>query len=43
MDLYINEKSETSYLVMEYCNLPSLESVIKKRALTTEELKVIIK
>ncbi|CAD8167652.1 unnamed protein product [Paramecium pentaurelia] len=43
MELYINEKSETSYLVMEYCNLPSLESVIKKRPLKIEELKVIIK
>ncbi|CAD8183344.1 unnamed protein product [Paramecium pentaurelia] len=43
IELYINEKSETSYLVMEYCNFPSLESVIKQRTLTIEELKVIIK
>ncbi|CAK85997.1 unnamed protein product (macronuclear) [Paramecium tetraurelia] len=43
IELYINEKSETSFLVMEYCNFPSLETVIKKRVLTSEELKVIIK
>lgn len=34
---------ETSYLVMEYCKFPSLESIIKKRSLTSEELKVVIK
>ncbi|CAK74321.1 unnamed protein product (macronuclear) [Paramecium tetraurelia] len=43
IELFISEKRETSYLIMEYCNFPSLESVIQKRALTTEELKVIIK
>ncbi|CAD8098330.1 unnamed protein product [Paramecium sonneborni] len=43
IELYINEKSETSYLVMEYCDFPSLDTIIKKRPLTTEELKVIIK
>ncbi|CAD8092184.1 unnamed protein product [Paramecium sonneborni] len=43
IELYINEKLETSYLVMEYCKFPSLESIIKKRALTSEELKVMIK
>ncbi|CAD8069227.1 unnamed protein product [Paramecium primaurelia] len=43
IELYINEKMETSYLVMEYCKFPSLESIIQKRSLTSEELKVVIK
>ncbi|CAK76798.1 unnamed protein product (macronuclear) [Paramecium tetraurelia] len=43
IELYINEKMETSYLVMEYSKFPSLESIIKKRSLTSEELKVVIK
>ncbi|CAD8170408.1 unnamed protein product [Paramecium pentaurelia] len=43
IELYINEKMETSYLVMEYCKFPSLESIIKKRPLTLDELKVVIK
>ena len=34
---------ETSYLVMEYCPYPSLESVIKKRKLTEDEIRVIAK
>ncbi|CAK81607.1 unnamed protein product (macronuclear) [Paramecium tetraurelia] len=43
IELYINEKMETSHLVMEYCKFPSLESIIKKRPLTPEELKIVIK
>lgn len=43
IDLYINEKFDTYYLVMEYCPFQSLESVIKKRKLTEEELKGVFK
>lgn len=28
---------------MEYCSFPSLESILKKRPLTQEELKVVIR
>jgi hypothetical protein len=32
-DLYINERKELSHFVMEYCEFPSLESIIERRKL----------
>ncbi|CAD8174792.1 unnamed protein product [Paramecium octaurelia] len=43
IELFINEKMETSYLIMEYCAFDSLESIIKKRKLNATELKIVIK
>ncbi|CAK76936.1 unnamed protein product (macronuclear) [Paramecium tetraurelia] len=43
IELFINEKMETSYLIMEYCAFDSLESIIKKRKLTIMELRIVIK
>lgn len=34
---------ETSYLIMEYCAFPSLDSIIKERKLTINELRLITK
>ncbi|CAD8174810.1 unnamed protein product [Paramecium octaurelia] len=43
IELFINEKMETSYIIMEYCAFDSLESIIKKRKLNATELKIVIK
>lgn len=43
IELFINEKMETSYLVMEYCPFPSLESIIKERTLDEDETREVIK
>ncbi|CAD8082282.1 unnamed protein product [Paramecium primaurelia] len=43
-ECYIDEQSETLYLVMEFSNLPSLEDVIKKhKKLTEEQSKILIR
>ncbi|CAK60938.1 unnamed protein product (macronuclear) [Paramecium tetraurelia] len=43
-ECYIDEQSETLYLVMEYSNLRSLEDVIKKhKKLTEEQAKLLIR
>lgn len=36
IELFINEKTENAYLVMEYCPFPSLEDVIKKSVRISE-------
>lgn len=41
-ELFINEQTETSFLVMEFCSFPSLESYMKrKKILTEQEIKLI--
>ncbi|CAD8112692.1 unnamed protein product [Paramecium sonneborni] len=43
-ECYIDEQCETLYLVMEYSNLRSLEDVIKKhKILTEEQAKILIR
>lgn len=40
-ELFIDQNTETDYLVMEYSNLPSLESIILKQG-RLDELKVCL-
>lgn len=41
-DLYIDEQKEQTHLVMEYCDYPSLESLLNKRILSRNVVQKIL-